>query len=119
MTIDEAIEQYKSNAEYERTHGNLQGCLEFRQLADWLKDYKKLKKQEPKTGHWIVDGSVDCYLDKVRCHCSECGKKKNFPADYNHINQELYISYKNPELIDNYCPNCGVKMIRMSEVKND
>lgn len=40
--IDEAIERYKNNAEYERTHGNLQGCLDFRQLAEWLKDYKRL-----------------------------------------------------------------------------
>ena len=37
MTIDEAIKRYTDNAEYERTHGNLQGCLEFKQLAKWLK----------------------------------------------------------------------------------
>ena len=47
MTIDEAIEMYTSNAEYQRTHGNLQGCLEFRQLAEWLRDYKRLKEQKP------------------------------------------------------------------------
>lgn len=46
MTLDEAIEMYTSNAEYERQHGNLQGCLEFRQLAEWLKDYKRLLEQE-------------------------------------------------------------------------
>ena len=34
MTIDEAIKRFQSNAEYERTYGNLQGCLEFRQLAE-------------------------------------------------------------------------------------
>ena len=45
MTINEAIERYISNAEYERTHGNLQGCLEFKQLANWLKDYKRLLEQ--------------------------------------------------------------------------
>lgn len=42
MTIDEAIERYTRNAEHERVHGNLQGCLDFRKLAEWLKDYKKL-----------------------------------------------------------------------------
>ncbi len=52
MTLDEAIKIYASNAEYERTHGNLQGCLDFRQLAEWLKDYKRLIEQEPQTG-WI------------------------------------------------------------------
>lgn len=38
--INEAITRYKNNAEYERTHGNLQGCLEFRQLAKWLEELK-------------------------------------------------------------------------------
>ena len=42
MTIDDAIKRYESNAEYERTHGNLQGCLEFRQLVEWLRKYQKI-----------------------------------------------------------------------------
>ena len=45
MMIEEAIERYTSNAEYERTHGNLQGCLEFRQLTEWLKELKQLREQ--------------------------------------------------------------------------
>lgn len=45
MTLDETIERYTRNAEYERTHGNLQGCLEFRQLAEWLKELKQLREQ--------------------------------------------------------------------------
>ena len=43
MILDEAIARYKNNAEYERTHGNLQGCLEFRQLAEWLEQLKQIK----------------------------------------------------------------------------
>lgn len=46
ITIDEVIERFKSNAEYERTHGNLQGCLEFRQLAKWLEELKQLREQQ-------------------------------------------------------------------------
>lgn len=49
MTLDEAIEKYTSNAEYERQHSNLQGCLEFRLLIDWLqelKDYREILKRE-------------------------------------------------------------------------
>ena len=45
MTTEEAITRYTGNAEYERQHGNLQGCLEFKQLAEWLKDYKRLKEK--------------------------------------------------------------------------
>lgn len=40
MTIDEAITRYKKNSEYERTHGNLQGHLEFKQLAKWLEELR-------------------------------------------------------------------------------
>ena len=49
MTLEEAIKRYTDNAEYERTHGNLQGCLEFRQLAKWLKElraYRGLYRKE-------------------------------------------------------------------------
>ena len=45
MTLDEVIKRFIHNAEYERTHGSLQGCLEFRQLAEWLTELKKLKEQ--------------------------------------------------------------------------
>lgn len=44
MTIDEAIKRYVDNAEYERTHGNLQGCLEFNQLVKWLKELRAYRK---------------------------------------------------------------------------
>lgn len=40
IKLDEAIKRYTSNADYERTHGNLQGFLEFRQLANWLRELK-------------------------------------------------------------------------------
>ena len=43
MTLDEAIKRYADNAEYERTHGNLQGCMDFKQLAEWLRELKHLR----------------------------------------------------------------------------
>lgn len=45
MTLDEAIKRFNNNAEHERSHGSLQGCLEFRQLAEWLTELKELKEQ--------------------------------------------------------------------------
>jgi hypothetical protein len=44
MTIDEAIQRYADNAEYERTHENLQGCLEFKQLVKWLKELRAYRE---------------------------------------------------------------------------
>ena len=44
MDINEAIQRYKNNAEYERQHGNLQGCIEFRQLSEWLEELKTYRQ---------------------------------------------------------------------------
>ena len=45
MGLDEAIKRYVDNADYERAHGNLQGCLEFKRLEKWLKELKQLMEQ--------------------------------------------------------------------------
>lgn len=71
MTIDEAIKMYTSNAEYERTHGNLQGCLDFRQLAEWLKELKQLREQTT----WIP---VSKRLPKKNMRCFVAVGKFNF-----------------------------------------
>lgn len=41
MTIKEQITIFEHNAEHERKEGDLNNCLHFRQLAEWLKDYKR------------------------------------------------------------------------------
>ena len=54
---------------------------EHRQLVEWLKDYKRLLEQEPKTGHWINNhnGTFEC--DECGCKhgrskwCPDCGAK--------------------------------------------
>ena len=35
MTIDEAIEKYKNQAEWEHSHNNMDYCEEYEQLAKW------------------------------------------------------------------------------------
>lgn len=57
MTLDEAIKRYVDNADYERAHGNLQGCLEFKQLVKWLKElraYRKIYHKERVDVLWVV-----------------------------------------------------------------
>lgn len=94
MTLDEAIERYTRNAECERTHGDLQGCLEFRRLVEWLKDYKRLKEQEPKPGHWIAKAPQYDMLNPQYI-CSECGNAHTRTTSY--------------------CEMCGAKMIEPQE----
>ena len=64
MSIEEAITKYKNNAEYERTHGNLQGCLEFRQLAEWLCKYQKIE-QIYKKWNDVNDFSYNQAMQKI------------------------------------------------------
>ena len=58
MTIEEAITRYENNAEYERTHENLQGCLEFKQLAEWLRKYQKIEQIVKNTQQLCSYGSA-------------------------------------------------------------
>lgn len=44
ITIDIAIKRCIEKAYYERIHGNLRGCLEFRQLAVWLEQLQKIQE---------------------------------------------------------------------------
>ncbi len=42
--LDKALERYACNAEYERAHGNLQGCREFKHLCEWLEELREYRK---------------------------------------------------------------------------
>jgi len=66
MTIDEAIEMYTSNAEYERTHGSLQGCKNFKQFAEWLKELKAYKEQGEDciSRQAVIDGINEYFHDE-------------------------------------------------------
>ena len=86
--LDEAIERFSHNAEYERIHGSLQGCLEFRQLVEWLKDYKRILSKQ-KVGKWTktrIRISSGDFTKGVKC--SKCGY------------ETVVDDFK-------YCPNCG------------
>lgn len=67
---------------------------EHRMLAWWLRDYKRLKEQEPKTGHWININKEKWNTIPVY-KCSACGE-----------NAELrYWDAMSP-----FCPWCGACM---------
>lgn len=127
MTLDEAIKHAEEVMieNLEKTKGRNAGdsiainCFEcaddHRQLAEWLKDYKRLLEQEPKTGHWIentaeyykainekgggVNEDTDYFIDDIAC--SEC------LAKFSVIDNEA-------ERFD-FCPNCGAKMVEPQE----
>lgn len=50
----ERIERFKSNAEVQRKFGDLQGCLEFRELAQEL---ERLEQIEQLVNAWNNDAS--------------------------------------------------------------
>lgn len=68
ITLKKIIERFENNAEFERRNGNLQGCLDFRQLAEWLKDYKRLLEQEPSRDIKEIAEIMKCDADaETKC----------------------------------------------------
>ena len=84
MTIDEQIKILESNAEFERKDGDLQGCLNFRQLAEYLKELKQHREawdkciKEIKEWYWnadkqsiakdpcVVDAMIDLFIRTIK-----------------------------------------------------
>lgn len=65
MTLEEAIKRYTDNAEYERTHGNLQGCLDFRQLVELLKELKRWREFGRNNSQLINDCLIQNRIDEL------------------------------------------------------
>ena len=110
MTIDETIHTEEDTArrsenhlEYNRSHKGYeyeiaandceQSMIYHRQLAEWLKDYKRLKEKEtPKMVIYTADGYADGQLVYDMAECPNCGM--NF--------EESDSDWEEP-----YCHACG------------
>ena len=131
MTLDQAIDRYTNNAEYERIHGSLQGCLDFRQLAEWLKDYKRLLEQQPcdkcvystKDGYCQYDDITETIPPLKPCdefesitpeEMQKYGKWILTIEDWNKWTCSKCGYVKRTDIHVNIgwklCPNCGAKM---------
>ena len=94
MTLEEAIKRYTSNAFYEKSDGNLQGYLEFNQLAEWLKELKESRKFKKKASIVISQLRADRdllekVLEEIRAEILENEKIEHIPED---VNMWHYIS---------------------------
>ena len=98
MTLDEAIkhaeevaeekEEQAWEAQLQEEYITCKDCAaEHRQLAEWLKELKQLRKQT-KTGYWI-----DNFNGTIYCSCCHIWFHNDGMFSYIH-----------------YCPNCGAKM---------
>ena len=133
MTLEQAIDRYTNNAEYERTHGSLHGCLEFKQLAEWLKDYKRLLEQQSRedciSRQAVLDGLKGCmcedwvktlFATMVKQLPSVTQKSGKWILLDECTNSGYYCSNCQKKLVKEgwsqtvkkikYCPNCGAKM---------
>ena len=113
MTLDEAIKHAEEVSMDNINRANIlwdskekarcEDCAEeHRQLAEWLKDYKRLLEQEQKTGHWEWV-QYDSNPNIGNWHCSEC---RNIVMECANNNEK--VMYK-------YCPNCGARMAESEE----
>lgn len=67
--IDEIIERFERSAEYQRTHRDLSGCHEFKQIAEWLKELKAYKEQEPCDDAISREAALEAILTRVPDFC--------------------------------------------------
>lgn len=70
MTIDEQIKILESNSEFERKEGDLQGCLNFRQLSEWLKELQAHREAWGKAkrtvkAYLMLEGFGSAYQDDI------------------------------------------------------
>ena len=116
MTLDEAIkhaEEVADRCEYEAsrydmtdTYESHMTCKEgecgeeHRQLAEWLKELKQLRKQTKK-GHWI-DYSEEGFVE-----CPECGIGLQ---DWHRVERDEDDDISFHEYEFRYCPSCGSRM---------
>ena len=129
MNLDEAIDRYTNNAEYERTHGSLHGCLEFRQLAEWLKDYKRLLEQQPCEDAISRQAAIDKIKEIYEWHDNVSKERiiehfKRLPSVTPQQKYGKWIDGKcnkcgthapfwsmaTTYYCSEYCPKCGAKM---------
>lgn len=105
MTLDEAIKHCEEKAEElnkevlkqanlcnAKEVADCQECAkEHEQLAEWLKDYKRLLEEQRPQGEWIKKVDEAGFISHI---CSECGAE---------------IEVEDPK-DDKFCFNCGAKM---------
>ena len=83
MSIDEAIQHCEEMALCAK---NGECGEEHRQLAEWLRELKRLRAEPVRHGQWLcVDTDTEQFF-----LCNRCKKKEYRESDY--------------------CPNCGAKM---------
>ena len=95
MTREKAIKVLKENYDYHVNYDCGDYCAWGYELAEAVKMTIKALEQEPKMGHWIALGNYDDWGNESSYKCSECGEIDTYP--------------------DNYCPNCGAKMVKSQE----
>lgn len=93
ITIDDAILHCEEVAE---KCSDSQCGTDHKQLADWLKELKRLKTAQPerKTGRW--EDINKNYYCRISGRCSACGWEA-------HLYEDDVVGMP-------YCPNCGAKM---------
>ena len=81
MTIEEQIAIFEHNAEHERKEGDLNNCLNFRQLAEWLKELKAHREAWEKAkrtvkAYLMLEEFGSEYQDDIEKLIEECRPKE-------------------------------------------
>lgn len=126
MTLEDAIRHAEEVAEIKKTESEtaeIQGCdryalkceecaSEHRQLAEWLRDYKRLKEQEPCEDAISRQAAIDanCYNCSIKANggkCSKCDAVKAIEKLSSVKPQEKTGHWVVNECGSIYCSSCG------------
>ena len=81
MTIEEQITIFEHNAEHERKEGDLNNCLHFRQLAEWLRELQAHREAWEKAkrtvkAYLMLEGFGSAYQDDIENLIDGCIPKE-------------------------------------------
>ena len=79
--------------QYQREQDERMSDIEHEQLAEWLRDYKKLLEDQKQTGEWVVVGRAAYGYVDIECPCCK------------YLRQDMQADNK-----PNFCENCGAYM---------
>ena len=130
--LDEVIKIYTDNAEYVRQRGDLKGCMEFRELAEFLKECKKLliTCEDAVSREAVINGLASIAKAKAKSDAqkSMMGRAIFFVEQLQSVTSERakgewrngncskcgshapYYSMSSAYYRSDFCPKCGADM---------
>jgi len=87
MSIEEAIREFSTLADFYKDRGNMKDAVDHQQIANWLQELKERREKEQRgiecrkpfmtvnVDEDMVQSAIDRTLDSMYMVCDHCGHK--------------------------------------------